>query len=111
MALRRYARLTRARIVACPMHIKRLTSKMPSRDELRFGRVVTSEEGWRHRDGAADGEADEEENAARFTMSRTIADDGLSYLPLAAARAGAEIRPRGNKPLDSTTRSREVAKL
>ena len=57
-----------------------------------------------------DGE-NKKNNASRFRVSRTIADDGMSYLPLAAARAGAEIKPRGNKAarFDHTfARSREA---
>ena len=98
--------------LACPMHIKRLTSKNAIEwTNFALEELLHSKKGGDIGDGAADGEADEEENAARFTMSRTIADDGLSYLPLAAARAGAEIRPRGNKTarFDHTfARSREA---
>ena len=57
-----------------------------------------------------DGE-NKKNNASRFRVSRTIADDGMSYLPLAAARAGARLNREGIKLRDLTTRSREVVEV
>ena len=98
--------------LACPMHIKRLTSKNAiewtnfALEELLHPKDDEGDE------DALEGDADEDgEKNARFRVSRTIADDGMSYLPLAAARAGAEIKPRGNKAarFDHTfARSREA---
>ena len=107
--------------LACPMHIKRLTSKNAiewtnfALEELLHPKEEEEDEG---NEDALERDSEDEfngenkkNNASRFRVSRTIADDGMSYLPLAAARAGAEIKPRGNKAarFDHTfARSREA---